>query len=288
MYWTLGFLTTFVIGGMTGVLMAVPPADYVVHNSLFLIAHFHNMLIPGAVFGYFAGYAYWFPKAVGFRLDEKWGKRAFWFWLVGFYLAFAPLYILGFMGMPRRMEHYWNLAWQPYLIIAAGGTALILVGIVLQGVQLVVSIRDRHANRDLTGDPWNGRTLEWTTASPPAVYNFAAIPRVADIDALTYMKEAGRTSGPPDHFEDIPMPKNSPYGYLIGILSFLFGFAMVWYIWWLAIASILGILLFIILRSVDDDTETVISAAEVKHMEEVRYRRARPAIRPLPAGATTP
>ena len=288
MYWTLGFLTTFVIGGMTGVLMAVPPADYVVHNSLFLIAHFHNMLIPGAVFGYFAGYAYWFPKAVGFRLDEKWGKRAFWCWIIGFYLAFAPLYILGFMGMPRRMEHYWNLAWQPYLIIAAGGTALILAGILMQGVQLVVSIRDRHANRDLTGDPWDGRTLEWATASPPAVYNFAVIPRVEDLDALTHLKESGRTSGPPDHYEDIAMPKNSPHGYFIGILAFFFGFAMVWYIWWLVIASALGILLLIIIRSVDDDTETVISAAEVKHMEEIRYRRARPALRPLPAGATTP
>jgi cytochrome o ubiquinol oxidase subunit I len=288
MYWTLGFLTTFVIGGMTGVLMAVPPADYVVHNSLFLIAHFHNMLIPGAVFGYFAGYAYWFPKAVGFPLDEKWGKRAFWCWIIGFYLAFAPLYILGFMGMPRRMEHYWNPAWQPYLIIAAGGTALILAGIVMQGIQLLVSIRDRHINRDLTGDPWDGRTLEWATASPPAVYNFAVVPRVEDLDALTYMKENGRLNGPPDRFEDIPIPKNSACGYLIGILAFLFGFAMIWHIWWLAIASALGILLLIIIRSVDDDTETVIPAIEVKRMEEVRHRQTRPALRPLPAGGTTP
>jgi len=287
MYWTLGFLTTFVIGGMTGVLMAVPPADYVVHNSLFLIAHFHNMLIPGSVFGYFAGYAYWFPKAVGFRLDEKWGKRAFWCWFIGFYLAFAPLYMLGFMGMPRRMEHYWNPAWQPYLIIAAAGTVLILAGIVMQGIQLVVSIRGRHANRDLTGDPWDGRTLEWTTASPPAVYNFAVLPRVEDIDALTHMKEIGWDDALPDRFEDIPMPKNSACGFLIGILAFPFGFAMVWHIWWLTIASALGILLVIIIRSVDDDTETVIPAREVQRMEEMRHRQARPALRPLPAGGTT-
>jgi len=287
MYWTLGFLTTFVIGGMTGVLMAVPPADYVVHNSLFLIAHFHNMLIPGAVFGYFAGYAYWFPKAVGFRLDEKWGKRAFWYWFIGFYLAFIPLYILGFMGMPRRMEHYWNPAWQPYLIIAAVGTALILVGIVMQGVQLVVSIRHRHANRDLTGDPWDGRTLEWATASPPAVYNFAVLPQVEDIDALTHLKEIGRANALPDRFEDIPMPKNSPYGFLIGILAFTFGFAIVWYIWWLTIASALGILLFIIIRSADDDTEIVIPATEVQRMEEAHHQQAGQALRPLPAGGTT-
>jgi cytochrome o ubiquinol oxidase subunit 1 len=283
MYWTLGFLTTFVIGGMTGVLMAVPPADYVVHNSLFLIAHFHNMLIPGAVFGYFAGYAYWFPKAVGFRLDEKWGKRAFWCWFFGFYLAFMPLYILGFMGMPRRMEHYWNPAWQPYLIIAAAGTALILMGIAMQGIQLVVSIRQRDTNRDMTGDPWNGRTLEWTTASPPAVYNFAVLPRVEDIDALTHMKETGLANTLPDRFEDIPLPKNSPFGFLIGMLAFPFGFAMVWHIWWLAIVSALGILLFIIIRSADDDTEIIIPATEVKRMEEVRHQQAGSALRSLPA-----
>ncbi len=146
MYWTMGFLCTFVIGGMTGVLMAMPPADYVVHNSLFLIAHFHNMLIPGTLFGFLAGYTYWFPKAIGFRLDERWGKRAFWCWIVGFYLAFGPLYILGFMGMPRRMQHYWNLSWQPYLLVAAGGTLLILAGIIFLGIQLFVSILNRDAN----------------------------------------------------------------------------------------------------------------------------------------------
>jgi cytochrome o ubiquinol oxidase subunit 1 len=274
MYWTLGFLTTFVIGGMTGVLMAVPPADYVVHNSLFLIAHFHNMLIPGALFGFFAGYAYWFPKAVGFRLDEKWGKRAFWCWLIGFYLAFAPLYILGFMGMPRRMEHYTNLAWHPYLIIAAGGTAVILIGIILQGIQLVVSIRNRHANRDLTGDPWNGRTLEWTTASPPAVYNFAVIPAVQDIDALADMKEKGiswRQTGP---FHDIDIPKDTALGPIMGALAFLFGFAMVWSIWWLASISMLAMVLAIVIRSIDDDTDYTIPAAEVKRIEDERYAQA--------------
>ena len=289
MYWTLGFLTTFVIGGMTGVLMAVPPADYVVHNSLFLIAHFHNMLIPGALFGFFAGYAYWFPKAVGIRLDETWGKRAFWCWLVGFYLAFAPLYMLGFMGMPRRMEHYANVAWHPYLIIAAGGTAVILIGIIFQGIQLIVSIRNRHANRDLTGDPWNGRTLEWTTSSPPAVYNFAAAPVVHDIDAFTDMKERGVAYRQPDQLHDIHMPKNAAHGPIIGALTFVFGFAMVWYIWWLAAVSSLGMLLTIIVRSADDDTDYIIPVAEVKRIENKRYRQIRSAAADRPiAGRMAP
>ena len=277
MYWTMGFLCTFVIGGMAGVLMAMPAADYVVHNSLFLIAHFHNMLIPGTLFGFFAGYCYWFPKAIGFRLDERWGKRAFWCWIVGFYLAFGPLYILGFMGMPRRMQHYWNLSWQPYLLVAAGGTVLILAGIIFLGIQLFVSILNREANRDLTGDPWNGRTLEWTTSSPPAVYNFAIIPEVHSIDAFTEMKEEGKAYQPHDRYEDIMIPKNTAYGLIIGATTFLFGFAMVWYIWWLAAISILGTILAIILRSVNDNIETVITAEEVKRIEEERYLQIRSA-----------
>ncbi|EFK11065.1 cytochrome o ubiquinol oxidase, subunit I [delta proteobacterium NaphS2] len=287
MYWTLGFLTTFVIGGMTGVLMALPPADYVVHNSLFLIAHFHNMLIPGAVFGFFAGYAYWFPKALGFRLDEKWGKRAFWCWFIGFYLAFIPLYALGFMGMPRRMDHYWNLAWQPYLIVAAAGAAVILAGIFFQGVQLAVSIRKRHDNRDLTGDPWNGRTLEWATASPPAPYNFAAIPVVHDIDALADMKERGvswKYSGP---YHDIHVPKNAVHGPIMGVLAFLFGFAMVWYIWWLALAGLVGIVLAVVIRSTDDDTEYTIPSDEVKRIEAERPAPVLRRIEDEPYGAAT-
>jgi cytochrome o ubiquinol oxidase subunit 1 len=271
MYWTMGFLFTFVIGGMTGVLMSIPPADYVVHNSLFLVAHFHNMLIPGALFGFLAGYSYWFPKAIGFRLDEKWGKRAFWCWLVGFYLAFAPLYILGFMGMPRRIVHYWNLSWQPYLVVAAGGTILILIGIIFLGLQLFVSILKRHGNRDLTGDPWNGRTLEWTTSSPAAVYNFAVIPEVHGIDAFTELKEEGKAFQTPDHYEDILVPKNTVCGLIIGLTTFLFGFAMVWCIWWLAIFSILGAIFVIILRSVNDNIESIIPAEQVKQIEEKRY-----------------
>ena len=186
MLWTLAFMVTFTIGGMTGVMLAIPGADFLLHNSLFLVAHFHNVIIGGVLFGYFAGYNYWFPKVFGFKLDEKWGKRAFWLWLVGFYVAFMPLYVLGFLGMTRRMNHYSNPAWHPWLLLAEVGAILIAAGIACQIAQIVVSIRD-HAkleNLDLTGDPWDGRTLEWSTTSPPPVYNFAVTPRVSSIDAF--------------------------------------------------------------------------------------------------------
>ncbi len=273
MLWTLGFIITFAIGGMTGVLMAAPPADFVLHNSLFLVAHFHNVLIAGALFGYFAGYAYWFPKAFGFTLNEKWGKRAFWSWLIGFYFTFIPLYILGFMGMPRRMEHYTNPAWHPFLLVAAAGTAIVLVGVICQVIQLIVSIRQRHITRDVTGDPWDGRTLEWSTSSPPADYNFAIIPEVHDIDAFMEMKEKGIAYEKPDHYRDIHLPKNTACGLLAGALSFVFGFAMIWYIWWLAIFSALAIVCTIVFRASDDDIHYTVSAAEVERMEAERHRK---------------
>ncbi len=284
MYWTLGFITTFAVGGMTGVLLAAPAADYVLHNSLFLIAHFHNMLIPGALFGYFAGYSYWFPKAIGFPLNEKWGKRAFWCWLIGFYLAFMPLYVLGFMGMPRRMAHYANTAWQPYLIIAAVGAAVILAGILCQIVQLIVSIRERHETRDLTGDPWNGRTLEWAMSSPPAIYNFAKTPVVHDIDAFTDMKEKGIAYQKPDQYHDIHMPKNTGAGFVNGVLAFVFGFAMIWYIWWLAILCALGMLAGVVARASDDDTDYIVPAAEVERIENRRHMELASVAMNRPAG----
>jgi cytochrome o ubiquinol oxidase subunit 1 len=274
MLWTMGFISTFAVGGMTGVLLAAPPADFVFHNSLFLIGHFHNVLIPGALFGYFAAYSYWFPKAIGFPLDEKWGKRAFWCWLIGFYFAFIPLYILGFMGMPRRLAYYDNPAWQPYLIIAALGTVIISLGLLCQIIQLIVSIRQRNATRDLTGDSWeDGRTLEWATASPPPVYNFAKVPIVYATDAFMDMKEKGTAYQRPDHYEDIHMPKDTPYGLINGMLAFVFGFAMIWHIWWLAIFSALALVFTIIARASDDDIHYVIPAAEVEHIENERYRQ---------------
>src|SRR6202048_200311 len=207
--WAIGFMVTFVIGGMTGVLMAVPPADFQLHNSVFLIAHFHNVIIGGVVFGAMAGYNYWFPKAFGFKLDERWGKASFWCWFTGFYLAFMPLYLLGLMGMTRRMQHYDDLAWQPWLLLAMVGTVIILAGIVCQVVQLVVSIRNRDKLR-VSGDPWDARTLEWATASPPPARNFAFQPRVGVIDAFWSSKRAGQDKPPAAReYEPIEMPKNS-------------------------------------------------------------------------------
>lgn len=272
MYWTLGFIVTFVIGGSSGVLLAIPPADWVLHNSLFLIAHFHNVIIGGALFGFLAGFYYWFPKAVGFRLREDWGKRVFWCWLVGFYLAFAPLYILGFMGMPRRMAHYANKAWQPYLIVAAAGAALISLGIAFMVIQLIVSIRDRKSLADQTGDAWDGqgRTLEWLTSSPPAPYNFAIIPEVRDLDAFVDMKENKAAHPQPNSYVDIELPKNVPHGLVIGACSFLFGFGMVWAIWWLAALAALAILGAIVARSFQEEVNFVIPAAEVERIEKGR------------------
>jgi len=268
--WTLGFLSTFAVGGLTGVLMSMPPADYVLHNSLFLIAHFHNMLVPGVLFGFMAGYAYWFPKAIGFSLNETWGKLSFWFWLSGFYMAFIPLYILGFMGMPRRMQHFDNPDWQPYLIVAALGTLLVLCGIGCTLMQLVVSIRDRKANRDRTGDPWDGRTLEWLTASPPAVYNFAVIPVVHDRDAFWDMKEKGTAYQRPERYEDIEMPRNTACGLAVGALAFVVGFCVIWNIWWLACLGLAGLIAVLVARSLNEDATLIIPAAEVERIEGLR------------------
>ncbi len=245
--WALGFMVTFVIGGLTGVLMAVPPADFVLHNSLFLVAHFHNVIIGGVLFGGMAGYNYWFPKVFGFTLDKRLGQLSFWCWLVGFYVAFIPLYVLGLMGMTRRMQHYANTGWQPYLIVAEVGAVLILCGILATIAQLVVSIRHRARHRDLTGDPWDGRTLEWSTASPPPRYNFAVMPRVESRDAFAHMKENGREAKVlPEHYESIELPGNSPNGFVTAFFAVITGFALIWHIWWMAmlgIVSALGTLL---------------------------------------------
>src|ERR1700754_153007 len=233
MHYAIGFMVTFVIGGMTGVLMAVPPADFQLHNSLFLVAHFHNVIIGGVVFGVLAGFNYWFPKAFGFMLDERWGKASFWCWFVGFYLAFMPLYVLGLMGMTRRMQHYDVLSWQPWLLVAAFGVVVILAGIVCQLMQFVVSIRDREQLRDVTGDPWNGRTLEWSTASPPPAWNYAVLPHVAGRDAYWAAKQHAAAHPQPAQareqareYEAIEMPKNSPTGFVTAFFAVVTGFAL--------------------------------------------------------------
>jgi cytochrome o ubiquinol oxidase subunit 1 len=270
MLWTLGFITTFVIGGMTGVLLAVPPVDFLMHNTTFLVAHFHNMIIPGVLFGYLAGYMYWFPKAFGFKMNEPWGTAAFWFWMIGFYLAFMPLYVLGFMGMPRRMEQYNDPSWQPWLIAASMGAVLIMIGIGCLLMQIYASFRDRKLAADVTGDPYDGRTLEWATSSPPPLYNFAVLPEVRDREPLLDMKERGVLYQRAPVYQDIEIPKNSPAGVMMGGLAFVLGFAMVWWIWWLAILCGLAMWGVMIWRSSDDETDFILTAAEVERMEIAR------------------
>jgi cytochrome o ubiquinol oxidase subunit I len=271
MLWTVGFMITFVIGGMTGVLLAVPPADFVLHNSLFLVAHFHNVIIGGVLFGMLAGISYWFPKAFGYRLDPFWGKCSFWFWVTGFYCAFMPLYVLGLMGVTRRLSHFEDPALQIWFQIAAGGAALILLGIVSFAVQLVVSYRRRDSLRDLTGDPWDGRTLEWSTSSPPPPYNFAFTPRVYDNDTWADMKK-NHYRRPRQGFIPIHMPKNTGAGFVIAALCALCGFALIWHMWLLTAVAFAAVLAATIIHTFNYDREFHIPAQEVARVENARTR----------------
>jgi cytochrome o ubiquinol oxidase subunit 1 len=311
MLWFLGFVATFTVGGVAGVLMAVPPIDFQLHNSLFLVAHFHTMIIGGVIFGFFAGITYWFPKVFGFKLNERLGRYTFWCWLTGFLLAFVPLYILGFMGATRRLDHYdASLGWQQLFIVAGIGVLLVCAGIGFQLLQYGVSIAGymlynrpqpkRHVtihhtsrsvrgwlgtklntlsdvlvaehlrNIDTTGDPWNARTLEWSTTSPAPIYNFAVIPEVHDRDPFWAMKQERKTSTTTPHYTDIRLPKNTPMGMFIAGFSFIIGFALIWHIWWLAAVGLFGVITTIIIRTSDDETEYVMTAAEVAHIEAQR------------------
>ena len=268
--WSIGFMITFVLGGMTGVLLAVPPADFMLHNSLFLVAHFHNVIIGGVLFGAFAGYTYWFPKAFGFRLHEGLGKAAFWCWLIGFYVAFMPLYVLGLMGMTRRMQHYDIPEWRPWLLIAAVGAAIILAGIILQIAQLVVSIHRRAELRDETGDPWNGRSLEWATPSPPPAFNFPILPHVQGVDAYWGMKQHAiqqEQLGDEPVYRDIEMPRNSPTGFICAFFATFLGFALIWHIWWLAGLAALGAYAAFVVFAWRDRVEYVIPADVVARID---------------------
>jgi cytochrome o ubiquinol oxidase subunit I len=270
--WTIGFMVSFVFGGLTGVLLALPPVDWQVHNSLFLVAHFHHVIIPGVVFAAMAGYNYWFPKAFGFKLDERWGVASFWCWFIGFHLAFMPLYVVGLMGMTRRLQHYDVLAWRPWLLVAEAGAVIILAGVVCQIIQLVVSIRHRGQLRDVTGDPWNGRTLEWATASPPPAWNFAVLPRVANIDAFWAKKQRDRTqqAQPPQErkFEPIELPKNSALGFIIAFFAVVGGFALIWHIWWMAGVGAIGIFLTVLAFAFRNEEEIRISAEQIARFEQ--------------------
>jgi cytochrome o ubiquinol oxidase subunit 1 len=269
MLWTIGFMVTFVIGGMTGVLLAVPPADFVLHNSLFLIAHFHNVIIGGVVFGMFAGITYWFPKAFGYRLDPFWGKMSFWFWFIGFYFAFMPLYVLGLMGITRRLNRFDDPSLQIWFVIAAFGAFLIALGILSFIIQLVVSFMKREELRDVTGDPWDARTLEWATSSPPPEYNFALTPIVYDNDSWWDMKARGHEH-PAGGYLPIHMPKNTGTGVILGALSIAFAFGMIWHIWWLALSTFVAMVAISIGHTFNYKRDFYIPAAHVQATEEKR------------------
>ncbi|UAJ65972.1 cytochrome o ubiquinol oxidase subunit I [Candidatus Schneideria nysicola] len=283
MLWTVAFIITFSIGGMAGVLLAVPGADFVLHNSVFLVAHFHTVIIGGVVFGCFAGIIYWFPKAFGFKLDEIWGKYSFWFWLIGFYTAFMPLYILGFMGMTRRLSQNIDSDFHSLLLIAAIGTGLIAIGIIAQIIQIIVSIRNRSKNLDLTGDPWNGRTLEWSIPSPPPLYNFAIIPKVNNLlDAFWHTKKnsistknVSEENAKTIIYESIHMPKNTYIPIIISFFSLIVCFSMIWHIWWMTKIGCIGIILTIFIHSFNKNTFYYISPEEIKYIEELNNTNGR-------------
>jgi cytochrome o ubiquinol oxidase subunit 1 len=270
MLWAIGFMVTFVIGGLTGVLVAVPPADFVLHNSMFLVAHFHNVIIGGVVFGGYAGLTYWFPKAFGFRLHEGWGKAAFWLSLIGFYAVFMPLYTVGLYGMTRRMQHYDVAEWRPWILLAGFGIAVMIAGGACQVIQLVVSIRRRDELRDLTGDPWDGRALEWATPSPPPAFNYPVLPRVESGEAYWTMKQRAlqqeQLRDEPE-YEPIELPRNSPTGFVCAFFATLTGFALIWHIWWLVGVGFLGAYAAFVVFAWRDVDEYVIPVEEVARID---------------------
>ena len=266
MLWSIAFMITFMIGGVTGVLLAIPPVDFVLHNSMFLVAHFHNTIIGAVIFGCFAGYIYWFPKAFGFKLDEGWGKATFWFSVSGFYAVFVPLYVAGLLGMTRRMQSYDVAEWRPWVLMASAGMILMVAGVVCQVIQLVVSIRQREALADLTGDPWDGRSLEWATSSPPPVFNFAVLPHVEDEEAYWTIKQRAREQAqlrPEPEYEEIEMPRNSPTGFVCAFFATLVGFALIWHIWWAVIAGLIGAYATFVVFAWRKEDEFIVPAAEV-------------------------
>lgn len=270
MLWTIGFIITFSIGGMTGVLLAVPGADFVLHNSLFLIAHFHNVIIGGVLFGCFAGITYWFPKAFGFTLNETWGKCAFWFWIIGFYISFMPLYILGFMGMTRRLSQHIDSTFSPMLIIAGIGTIFIGLGILCQCIQITISVYHRKKYKDIQGNPWNGYTLEWATTSPPPFYNFAIIPVINNSrNVIWYVQNNRKTNLCSIKYEPIHMPKNTYAGILISFFALIFGFGIIWHIWWIVILNACGIIMTWVLYTFKKNKEYYVPITLIKKIEDV-------------------
>jgi cytochrome o ubiquinol oxidase subunit 1 len=273
MLWSLGFLVTFVIGGMTGVLLAVPPADFALHNTVFVIAHFHNVIIGGVVFALYAGITFWFPKAFGFKLNEAWGKAVFWFTIIGFYVTFMPLYVAGLLGMTRRLQHYEVAEWRPWVVAATFGVAISGIAMICQFIQLYVSIRDREALRDKTGDLWNGRSLEWATSSPPPVFNFAFLPEVKSEEPYWEMKQRSMRTG---HLADIgayqpiEMPRNSATGFITAFFATMAGFSLIWHIWWMVIVSLVAAYAGFVWFAWRDKDEYTVPASEVEKLDQER------------------
>tara|TARA_B110000259_G_C14033411_1_gene407832 strand:+ start:3141 stop:5126 length:1986 start_codon:yes stop_codon:yes gene_type:complete len=271
MLWTMGFLVLFVVGGMTGVLMSVPAVDFQLHNSLFLIAHFHNVIIGGAIFGYFAGMYYWFPKVFGFKLDEKYSKLSFYCWTIGFIVSFVPVYIAGLNGATRRVSQFTGEEVGIYnieLITAFVGALIIAAGVLFLFLSIIVAIinRNKKEYKENANDPWDGRTLEWSTSSPPPFYNFAIVPEVKEIDDF-WEQKYGRKHRKDTNYTDIHMPKNTSVGFIISLFSLGFGFAMIWHIWWLVAVSSVGIFVTWVCRAMDHDIDYYVKKEEVKKIE---------------------
>jgi len=276
MYYFMGFASLFTFGGMAGVLLSIPGADFELHNSLFLVAHFHTMIVSAALFGIFGGITYWFPKVMGFKLNERIGRRAFWLWIVGFFMSFVPLYIFGFMGATRRLDHYdASTGWQPLFICAAIGVCIISAGVATQVWQIIVSIKERKQNLDTNGDPWEGRSLEWATPSPVPFYSFGKTPEAHTRDAFWEMKKNGWKPGalPASEYEDIVLTKNTGMAIYLSGFVFLAAFGLVWHMIWLAIGGTLAAVLCVIIRSFDEDTEYILPAAEVARLEKAAWKK---------------
>jgi cytochrome o ubiquinol oxidase subunit 1 len=270
MLWSLGFMTTFITGGLTGVLLAVPPADFLLHNSMFLVAHFHHVIVGGVVFALLAALAYWWPKAFGFRLHEGWGKAAFWFSLAGFYVTFMPMYVVGVLGMTRRLQHYDVAEWRPWILLSALGVIIMIGAAACQVVQLAVSFLRRNELRDTTGDPWDGRSLEWATPSPPPVFNFAVLPQVQGAESYWDVKRRAleaESFGKEPNYQPVEMPRNSPTGFVCAFFATIVGFALIWHIWWLMIVGLVGAYATFVVFAWRDVPEYVVPAEEVARID---------------------
>ncbi|MFC4599781.1 cbb3-type cytochrome c oxidase subunit I [Cohnella hongkongensis] len=274
MLWMLGFIPCFVVGGMTGVLLSVAPADFQFHNSYFLIAHFHQVLIGGVAFGYFAGLYYWWPKVFGFKLNEKIGKWAFWLWNIGFYVCFMPQYVLGLMGMTRRVSSYgWDRGWYELNLTSTIGGFLMGIGFLFQVWQILHSIK--FMEKDTTGDPWDGRTLEWTLPSPAPVYNFATLPVVEHKDDFWEEKQriaAGGAPRPKPPLEPIHMPRNSGIPIIMSFFFFVAGFGFVWDWLWMIVPGLAGVAVCMLVHSFNYNTDYDIPVEEIKRAEAAAGR----------------